>query len=160
MQEKILNLLNENPLLNEQEIATRLGLALEEVQSQIAIMKETGILLGYQAVIDWEKTDKEMTTAMIEVRVTPQRGQGFDRIAKRLYEYPEVDSCYLMSGGFDLMVILKGKTLRDVANFVSDRIAPLESVLSTSTHFILKQYKSNGRIFANVQSDDREAIVL
>lgn len=160
MKDKLLKVLQEKGQLSDRELALRLETSEEEVHKLLEELRRDGILLGYQAVINWEATEKESTTALIEVRVTPQRGLGFDRIARRLYQYPEVDSCYLMSGGFDLMIIIEGKTLRDVARFVSDKIAPMESVLSTSTHFILKKYKSNGTIFAAAPKDEREAVVL
>ena len=117
--------------------------------------------MGYQvevALINWEKTDIEKVSALIEVRVTPQRGQGFDSIAERIYKYPEVRSVYLMSGAYDLMVILEGKTLREVSNFVSDKLSTLDSVLSTATHFILKKYKDHGTAFAVKKEDEREMI--
>ena len=115
-------------------------------------------LKGISLDINWEKTDIEKVSALIEVRVTPQRGQGFDSIAERIYKYPEVRSVYLMSGAYDLMVILEGKTLREVSNFVSDKLSTLDSVLSTATHFILKKYKDHGTAFATKKEDEREMI--
>ena len=109
-------------------------------------------------MINWEKTSVDKVDALIEVRVTPQRGQGFDGIAERIYKYPEVRSVYLISGGYDLMVILEGKTLREVANFVSDKLSTLDTVLSTATHFILKKYKDHGTVFAQKEEDEREMI--
>ena len=109
-------------------------------------------------MINWEKTSIEKVTALIEVRVTPQRGQGFDNIAERIYKYPEVTSVYLMSGGFDLMVILEGKTLQEVASFVSNKLSTLDTVLSTATHFILKKYKDHGTILAKKYEDTREIV--
>jgi DNA-binding Lrp family transcriptional regulator len=111
-------------------------------------------------LINWDKTDIEKVSALIEVRVTPQRGQGFDSIAERIYKYPEVNSVYLMSGGYDLMVILEGKSLREVANFVSDKLSTLDTVLSTATHFILKKYKDHGTVFAAKKQDEREMFTL
>lgn len=160
MKEELLHLLTEDARLHPQELARRLGSTEEEVRNLILSLEEEGVILGYRAEVNWDLVEEERTTALIEVRVTPQLGQGFDRIAHRIYEYPEVTSCYLMSGSFDLMVILEDKTLRDVARFVSDRIAPLEAVLSTSTHFILKKYKDNGLIFARPNLDEREAVIL
>ena len=121
-------------------------------------MEEEHIICGYHTLINWEKTDIEKVSALIEVRVTPQRGQGFDSIAERIYKYPEVRSVYLMSGAYDLMVILEGKTLREVSNFVSDKLSTLDSVLSTATHFILKKYKDHGTAFATKKEDEREMI--
>ena len=109
-------------------------------------------------MINWEKTNIDKVTALIEVRVTPQRGQGFDSIAERIYKYPEVRSVYLISGGYDLMVILEGKTLREVSSFVSDKLSTLETVLSTATHFILKKYKDHGTVFTRKKEDEREMI--
>lgn len=160
MKDKLLQILNEDAHLTSKELAERLRITPEEVDALVAELKQEGVILGSKTVINWENSGKELTTALIEVRVTPQRGRGFDRIAHRLYQYPQVNSCYLMSGGFDLMLILEGKTLRDIAQFVAEKIAPVEYVLSTSTHFILKKYKNDGTIFALPNEDDREAIVL
>ena len=121
-------------------------------------MEKDGIICGYNTLIDWEKTSIEKVTALIEVRVTPQRGQGFDKIAERIYNYPEVKAVYLISGGFDLLVILEEKSLREIANFVSDKLSTLESVLSTGTHFILKKYKDYGTILAKKHEDEREIV--
>ena len=110
--------------------------------------------------LDNEKTDKEFVTAMIELKVTPQRGEGFDKIAERIYRYPEVKSLYLMAGAFDLTVVIEGKTMKEVALFVSDKIAPMECVLSTATHFVLKKYKDNNVIFEDDTKDDRQVITL
>ena len=109
-------------------------------------------------MIDWEKTSIEKVTALIEVRVTPQRGQGFDNIAERIYKYPEVNSVYLISGGYDLLVTLEGKSLKEVSSFVSDKLSTLDTVLSTATHFILKKYKDHGTILAKKYEDEREKI--
>ena len=121
-------------------------------------MEQDGTICAYHTLINWEKTSIEKVTALIEVRVTPQRGQGFDSIAERIYNYPEVRSLYLLSGGFDLMVILEGKTLREVSSFVSDKLATMDTVLSTTTHFILKKYKDHGTIMTNKKTDEREMI--
>ena len=122
------------------------------------MLEKEEIICGYHTLIDWEKTSIEKVTALIEVRVTPQRGQGFDKIAQRIYNYPEVKSVYLISGGFDLLVILEEKSLREIANFVSDKLSTLESVLSTGTHFILKKYKDFGTILDKKYEDEREII--
>ena len=114
-----------------------------------------GIICGFHTLIDWDKTDVEKVTALIEVRVTPQRDQGFDRIAERIYNYPEVRSVYLISGAYDLMVILEGKTLREVSAFVSNKLSTLDTVISTATHFILKKYKADGTIMAAKEEDER-----
>ena len=125
------------------------------VANEISKMEQEQIICGYHTMIDWDKTGTEKVTALIEVRVTPQRGQGFDSIAERIYNYPEVKSVYLISGAYDLMVILEGKTLREVSGFVSDKLSTLDSVLSTATHFILKKYKDHGTIFARKNKDER-----
>jgi DNA-binding Lrp family transcriptional regulator len=132
----------------------------EEVRATIQELEDMNIILGYGALVNWEKTTSAPVTALIEVNVTPQRDRGFDEIARRIYRYPEVKSCYLMSGGYDLMVILEDTSLKDVAMFVSEKIAPLESVISTRTHFVLRKYKMNGTEFIKQDEDDREAIIL
>ena len=125
---------------------------------ELAALEAEGVICAYHTLVDWEKTSNEKVTALIEVRVTPQRGQGFDSIAERIYRYPEVKSVYLISGGYDLMVILEGKSLRDVSSFVSDKLSTLESVLSTATHFILKKYKDYGTVLGWKKEDEREMI--
>jgi DNA-binding Lrp family transcriptional regulator len=158
--EEILGLLERNAKLTAAEIAVMIGRPAEEVEKTIANLEKSKIILGYGALINWEKTTAAPVTALIEVRVTPQRDMGFDHIAQRIYRYPQVQSCYLMSGGFDLMVIIEDESLKDVAMFVSEKIAPLDSVISTRTHFILKKYKMNGTEFAIRDDDHREAVVL
>lgn len=158
--EEILTLLEKNAKLSAGEIAVMLGLDAAFVASEIDMLEKSKTILAYNAIINWEKTKRDPVTALIEVRVTPQRDQGFDRIASRIYRYPQVKSCYLMSGGFDLMIIIEDDNLKDVAMFVSEKIAPLDNVISTRTHFILKKYKMNGTEFAIKDDDDREAVVL
>ncbi|NLY11092.1 MAG: Lrp/AsnC family transcriptional regulator [Firmicutes bacterium] len=160
MQEKILELIENNSRLTPEQIAVMLGIKEEEVCAEIKKMEENQTIAGYMAIIDWEKTKKETVTALIEVKVTPQRGLGFDKIAERIYQYPEVKSVYLMSGGYDLCVIVEGKTMKDVALFVSQRLALLDSVISTATHFVLKKYKDHGIIFNGKSKDERAAIWL
>ena len=113
----------------------------------IAEYEKDHVILGYKAIVDWDRTERESVTALIEVKVTPQRGEGFDRIAERIYQYDEVESVYLMSGSFDLTVIISGRTLKEVAHFVGEKLAPLEDVTGTATHFILKKYKEKHLIF-------------
>ena len=158
--EEILRLLEKNGRLTADEIAVMTGLSTAEVLQIMDDLEKSKIILGYNTLVNWEKTSYAPVTALIEVRVTPQRDQGFDSIARRIYRYPQVQSCYLMSGGFDLMVIIEDSTLKDVAMFVSEKIAPLEAVISTRTHFILKKYKMNGTEFAVQDEDNREAVVL
>ena len=129
-----------------------------DIINELQKLQEEGIICGFHTLINWEKTDIEKVTALIEVRVTPQRGQGFDTIAERIYKYPEVRAVYLISGGFDLLVILEEKSLKEIANFVSDKLSTLDSVLSTATHFILKKYKDHGIMLSEKYEDKREVI--
>jgi len=135
-----------------------LGMEEIDVANELAAMEAEGIICGYHTLIDWSKTTHEQVSALIEVRVTPQRGQGFDSIAERIYNYPEVNAVYLISGGYDLLVSLEGKSLKEIAGFVSDKLSTLESVLSTATHFILKKYKDHGTILSKKETDEREII--
>jgi DNA-binding Lrp family transcriptional regulator len=160
IRDRVLMLLDADAKLSVKDIALRLGENEERITKIIDDMEREKIILGYRTLINWDQTNKDFITALIEVRLNLQRGQGFDIIAERIYNFPEVKDCFLVSGGFDLLVVIEGKTLKEVALFVSDRIATLESVASTHTHFILKKYKSNGLIYAQDQNSDREAIVL
>lgn len=155
MREQILSMIEKNSRIDVGELAVILGALEIDVANELKKMEEEGIICGYHTLIDWEKTSIEKVTALIEVRVTPQRGQGFDSIAERIYKYPEVNSVYLISGGYDLLVTLEGKTLKEVSNFVSDKLSTQESVLSTATHFILKKYKDHGTIIAKRYEDER-----
>ena len=148
MREKILTFIEKNSRINLKELAIMLGVDEASVANEIAAMEQENVICGYHTLIDWDKAGLEKVTAMIEVRVTPQRGMGFDKIAERIYNYPEVKSVYLISGGFDLMVTLEGKTLREVSQFVTDKLSTLDQVLSTKTNFILKKYKDHGTIMA------------
>ena len=158
MRDELLSILEKNSRIDFKELAVLLGVTEEQVLHEITKLEKENIIAAYHTLINWEKTDIEKVSALIEVRVTPQRGQGFDSIAERIYKYPEVRSVYLMSGAYDLMVILEGKTLREVSNFVSDKLSTLDSVLSTATHFILKKYKDHGTAFATKKEDEREMI--
>lgn len=155
MRNEILRNLEKNSRINLQELAVMLGLDEAEVANEVAEMEKENIICGYHTMIDWDKTGIEMVTALIEVRVTPQRNQGFDRIAERIYNYPEVNSVYLISGGYDLLVTLEGKTLREVSRFVSEKLSTSDSVISTATHFILKKYKDHGTIMAKKSGSER-----
>lgn len=155
MRDQILTFIEKNSRINLKELAVILGSDEVTVANEISEMEQEQVICGYHTMIDWDKTGAEKVTALIEVRVTPQRGQGFDSIAERIYNYPEVKSVYLISGGYDLMVILEGKTLREVSSFVSDKLSTLDTVLSTATHFILKKYKDHGTIFAKKNKDER-----
>ncbi len=158
LREEILKNIERDSRVDVHELAVRLGAADEEVASSMKEMEEEGIICGYHTMIDWEKTSMESVTALIEVRCTLQRGQGFDRIAERIYMYPEVKSVYLISGGYDLLVTLEGKSIKEVSSFVSDKLSTLENVLSTATHFILKKYKDHGTIMAKKAADERQVI--
>lgn len=155
MREKILTFIEKNSRVDLKELAIMLGVDEAAVANEMAAMEQEHIICGYHTLIDWEKTSIEKVNALIEVRVTPQRGRGFDSIAERIYNYPEVNAVYLISGGYDLLVTLEGKTLREVAQVVSDKLSPLESVLSTKTNFILKKYKDHGTVIAKPQEDER-----
>lgn len=155
MREKILTFIEKNSRIDLKELAIVLGVDETAVINELEMMEEEHVICGYHTIIDWDKVGIEKVTAMIEVRVTPQRGMGFDKVAERIYNYPEVNSVYLISGGFDFMVTIEGKTLREVSQFVSDKLSPLESVLSTKTNFILKKYKDHGTVIAEQPKDER-----
>ncbi|MDD6614569.1 MAG: Lrp/AsnC family transcriptional regulator [Lachnospiraceae bacterium] len=155
MREQILTFLEKNSKIDLGELAILLGSSEEVIANEVAQMEKEQVICGYHTLIDWEKTSQEKVTALIEVRVTPQRGQGFDSIAERIYNYPEVQSVYLISGAYDLLVILQGKSLREVSAFVSDKLSTLDTVLSTATHFILKKYKDYGTILGKKTKDER-----
>ena len=155
MREKILTFIEKNSRVDLKELAIILGVDEVAVASEMAQMEAEHIICGYHTLINWEKTGVEKVTAMIEVRVTPQRDMGFDKVAERIYNYPEVNSVYLISGSFDLMVTLEGKTLREVSSFVTDKLSTLDSVLSTKTNFILKKYKDHGTVMAETPKDER-----
>ena len=158
MREELLSIIEKNSRIGVDELAVRLDTKEIDVANEIAKLEEERVICGYHTLIDWEKTSIEKVTALIEVRVTPQRGQGFDKIAQRIYNYPEVKSVYLISGGFDLLVTLEEKSLKEVAAFVSDKLATLDSILSTGTHFILKKYKDHGTILDKIEEDSREVV--
>ena len=144
---KLLQLLEQDCTLTDEQLASMTNMTLVEVIAAKAKLEAEKIVLGYKAIVDWDRTQREAVTALIEVKVTPQRGEGFDRIAERIYQYDEVESVYLMSGSFDLTVIISGRTLKEVALFVGEKLAPLEDVTGTATHFILKKYKEKHLIF-------------
>ncbi|MBQ8476706.1 Lrp/AsnC family transcriptional regulator [bacterium] len=158
MREELLTLIEKNSKIGLKDLAVMLGKEEIEIANEIKKLEEEGIICGYHTLIDWDRTTQDKVTGLIEVRVTPQRGQGFDKIAERIYNYPEVKSVYLISGGFDLMVTLEEKTLKDIAFFVSEKLSALDSVISTSTHFILKKYKDYGTILHKTTQDTREVV--
>ena len=158
MREKILAVIEKNSRIDFKELAIVLGVTESAVVNELEAMEEEHIICGYHTLIDWDKTSIEKVNALIEVRVTPQRGRGFDSVAERIYNYPEVNAVYLISGGYDLLVTLEGKTLREVAQFVSDKLSALDSVLSTKTNFILKKYKDHGTVMVHQSKDERMLI--
>lgn len=158
MRDELLSIIEKNSRIDLKELAVLLGKEEIEVLNKIAELEKDGVICGYHTMIDWEKTSVEKVTALIEVRVTPQRNQGFDLIAERIYNYPEVDSVYLISGGYDLLITIEGKSLREVSAFVSDKLSTIDAVLSTATHFILKKYKDHGVVFEGKKEDIREVL--
>ncbi len=159
MREKILTFIEKNSKIDLHDPAVIIGADEATVLNELQAMEEEHIICGYPTLIDWDKTDIEKVTAMIEVRVTPQREMGFEKVAEHIYRYPEVNSVYLISGGFDFMVIVEGRTLREVAQFVSDKLATIDTVLSTKTNFILKKYKDHGTVIAGPKKDERIMMV-
>ena len=158
MREKILSVIEKNSRIDIEELAILLGEDERAIANEIADMEKEGVICGYHTLINWDKTNNEKVNALIEVRVTPQRGMGFDNIAERIYQFSEVNAVYLMSGSFDFTVFIEGRTMRDVAQFVSDKLAPMDSVLSTATHFVLKKYKDHGTIVSAKKKDERQLI--
>lgn len=158
LKERILTIIEKNSRISTKEIAVVLGTEEIQVAEAIQQMEEEGIICGFHTMIDWDKTGIENVTALIEVNVTPQRGKGFDDIAERIYKYPEVDSVYLISGGYDLMVTLDGKSLKEVSGFVTNKLSTLDTVIGTRTHFILKKYKDHGTIMSRKYEDLRELV--
>lgn len=160
MNTKLLQLLESDCTLTPDQLAAMTGMTVEEVKAEVKKYQDEKIILGYRAVIDWDRTARESVTALIEVKVTPQRGEGFDRVAERIYQYDEVESVYLMSGAFDLTVIISGRSLKEVAHFVGDKLATLEDVTGTATHFILHKYKENHLIFEKRPEQEKEWIFV
>ena len=158
MREKILAIIEKNSRIDLKDLAALLGESEAAVANEIADMEKENIICGYHSMINWDNTGNEKVIALIEVKVTPQRGMGFDKIAERIYQYSEVNSVYLMSGAFDFTVIIEGKTMREVAQFVSEKLSPMDSVLSTATHFVLKKYKDHGTIMYEKPGDERMMI--
>jgi DNA-binding Lrp family transcriptional regulator len=158
--EQVLRILAEDARLTAAQIAERTGREEKEVKALIAEAEKKGIIVRYKAVVNWDKIGVEDVFAFIEVKVSPQRDVGFDAVAERIMKFPEVHSLYLMSGAYDLHVVVKGKTMREVAYFVAEKLAPLEGVQSTATHFVLKRYKMDGDILEKREEPERLAISL
>ena len=160
MKEKLLVFLEHNSKLTVEQLADELGISVNEVVSMIANLESQKVICGYNAIINWDKITEEKCNALIEVKVTPQRGTGFDRIADRIARFNEVDSVYLMSGGYDFMVIVNGKSMKEVSSFVFNKLATLDFVNSTATHFVLKKYKDHGVSLEEKPTNRRTNVVL
>ena len=158
--DELLTLLEKDCRQTPQQLATMLGRTEAEINAEIARCEREHIILGYPALVDWTKTDDEIVTALIEVRISPQRGDGFDRIAERIYQYEEVESLYLMSGSYDLAVTITGRSLREVAEFVHARLAIIEGVTGTATHFILKKYKEKNHVFEKLPEQEERMLFV
>lgn len=156
----ILELLKQDARLTAQELAVMTGKTVEEVERVIKQYEQDKVIAGYSAVINWEKAKDDIVIAFIEIRVAPERDRGFEEIAKRIYSYKQVKTCYLMSGSFDIAAIVEGKDLKEVALFVTQKLSTISGVTSTSTHFVLKKYKETELVFEEEEKDQREAIVL
>ncbi len=152
---KLLKLLNKNCRTPIEDLATMIGEKKDQVEEEISAMEQDGVIRGYKAVIDWERLDNMYVSAMIELKVTPKAGLGFEEVARRVMKYPEVESVYLMSGGYDLSVVVKGKTFQEVAMFVAKELSTIENVTSTSTHFVLRRYKELDVELCDGGQDDR-----
>ena len=153
--DKLLKLLDTNARLTNAQLAVMLDCTEADVQAQIAALERSGVIRAYKALIDWDRTEREYVTAVIELRVTPQRDLGFEGIAETVMRFEEVESVYLMSGGYDLSVIVNGRTFKEVAMFVAKRLSTLDAVISTATHFVLRRYKDKGVIFLGGEKDER-----
>jgi DNA-binding Lrp family transcriptional regulator len=156
--DELLKLLQSNALESRENLARLLGVPLAQIEARITEYEKSGVIRGYQAILNEDQLDLDKVTAVIEVKVTPQREGGFDLIAQRISRFPEVSSAYLMSGAYDLLLFVEGRTLREVAAFVSERLSPLEGVLSTSTHFMLKTYKRLGVLMQQEKPDERLSV--
>ena len=155
MRNQILKLLENDAKLTEKQLAIMLDTDEETIKANVDALEKNGTILGYKTIVDWEKTDKESVSAMIEVKLTPQKDKGFDRVAEKLYNYPEVQAVYLMSGSYDLSVLIEGKTMKEVASFVSQKLSTIDSVISTATHFVLHKYKDKGMVYDVPEIDER-----
>ena len=158
MNTDILKLLENDARLSPEQIAVMLDLDVDTVKKEIRDFEKDGTILGYKAIIDWEKTNRESVSAIIEVKLTPQRDLGFDRVAEKIYNHPEVQSVQLMAGGYDLSVLIEGKTMKEVALFVSQKLATIDGVIATATHFVLHKYKDKGVVYDSAEIDERGII--
>lgn len=156
---EFLTLLENDARLTPEQLAVMLDKDVGDIKRQLSLYEKDGVILGYKTLVDWDKTDREYVSAIIELKVAPQRDRGFDRIAEKIYNYPEVQSVHLMSGGYDLMLMIEGRTMKEVAYFVAYKLAPIEDVVSTATHFVLKKYKDKGVIYKAPEKDERESLM-
>lgn len=158
MENKLLTLLENDATLTPEQLARMLDKEVGDIKKMILDYEKNGVILGRKTLIDWDKTSREYVTAIIEVKTSPQPERGFDRIAEKIYNYPEVESLYLISGGFDFAIILEGKTLREIALFVAEKLSPIEHIQTTSTHFVLRRYKDKGVIYGSTLAHDEREI--
>ena len=156
----MLELLENDSTLTAEQLATMIGADVEEIKSMIRSYEKDGVIVGYKTLIDWDKTDREFVSALIELKVEPQMDRGFDSIAERICNYPEVESVFLMSGGFDIAVMIEGKTLKEVAFFVAEKLSTMEGVTGTATHFVLRKYKDKNTIYHRKPVDERGICAL
>ncbi len=159
MKKQILDAISKNSRFSTEDLAAMLAVEEEAVKKEIKEMEDANVICGYPTLIDWDQTDCEKVTAVIEVKVTPQRDMGFNKIAERIYRFEEVESLYLMSGGFDLMVNIQGKSMKEVARFVSEKLSTLEYVNSTATYFVLKKYKEHGLVMSKEQHESERMLI-
>lgn len=157
---KLLRLLEENSRLSMEQLASLTGMSAQEVAEKIDRYEREGVIRSYGAIIDWEKTDRSYVSALIELKVSPKRDYGFEEIARTLMDFPEVETVYLMSGGYDLALTVSGESFRDIAMFVAHRLSPLDSVLSTATHFVLRRYKERGVIICSEEDNDEREVTM
>ncbi len=159
MEVELLKALEHNCRMSDEQLARMLGKETGDLKAEIKKLEDGRVILAYKAIVDWDKVENESVHAIIELKITPQRDQGFDKVARKIYRYPEVESLYLMSGGYDLCVQLSGKTMKEVAYFVARRLAVMDEVVATATHFVLKKYKEMNVIFDDPASDERGNII-
>lgn len=160
LREKILNAIFKNSKISSEELAVLLGTKKDIIEAEIVAMEKSGIICGYPTLINWDNVHTDKVTALIEVKVTPQRGQGFEKIAERIYKFDEVETVYLMSGKFDLTLMVVGKSMQEISNFVWNKLAPLDYVTSTETYFVLKKYKEHGLTLVDGAHDDERQLIL
>lgn len=159
MKKQILDAIQKNGRYSTEDLAAMLATNEQTIKKEIKEMEDANVICGYPTLINWDQTDCELVTALIEVKVTPQRNMGFNKVAERIYRFEEVESVYLMSGGFDLTVVIQGKSMKEVARFVSEKLSTLESVNSTSTYFVLKKYKEHGLIMTDEKHESERMLI-